>query len=328
MIDSGKLRAAALVVARRIPAGMHWKLTDTHIQRVRESLGWVKRGCRGRLIPLWQRFPGVPGVLWPLTSGGPSTILQGSGRFGPFRLRLGTLLGVPRPAPAPSSSGLGHRLFTPATGVRVPLGSVEQCPSPACRCFLSSASGHIRRRPIDHPRRTDPARHPFTPRKLRRFSRRCQCQMFRLAPLIPPPTGGGGWIATGRVEQGAALRSAARGSPIPPKKTTAPAGAEEPIARPQSCSIRLALWSASADRRVLPSSDGGGRNLHHSLSSLLPLLREPAGSQLPEKKGRETRLPSAEAEGTVCPAEAGRGSHPRTVRTLGMIVPDTCHLHS
>lgn len=88
-------------------------------------------------------FSGLPKGPWPLTAGGPSTILQGSGRFGPFRLRLGALLGVPRPAPAPSSSGLGHRLFTPATGVRVPLGSImagEWRWDPTARACLSATS--------------------------------------------------------------------------------------------------------------------------------------------------------------------------------------------
>ncbi len=55
----------------------------------------------------------------------------------------------------------------------------------------------------------------------------------------------------------------------PPKNPFAPAGAKVSIARPRSCSGRVALWSLSADRPVpSPSpSGGGGRDLHPSPSS-------------------------------------------------------------
>ena len=127
MHESGELGAAAEVVGRRIPANMHWNATGTHSQRVRKCYTRVKRGLRGRPIAPWGRFRafGPPGRAVAVDGGRPVDNTPGSGRFGPFRPRLGTLLGVPRPAPAPSSSGLGHRLFTPATGVRVPLGSIH-----------------------------------------------------------------------------------------------------------------------------------------------------------------------------------------------------------
>jgi len=45
------------------------------------------------------------------------------------------------------------------------------------------------------------------------------------------------------------------------------AGCARNRSRPRSCSGRVALGSASADRPVPPSSDRGGRDLHHSPSS-------------------------------------------------------------